>query len=227
MKKETEILNLIEQMNSLFNNIINAVKKDVLYYESAMKQLNTYIEIMEDEFATLYEISPINHVFTRIKTPESIAEKIKRKKLPLNIDGIESLSDIVGARIICDFVDNIYTVIDSIKNNQNIKVIKEKDYITNPKESGYRGYHMIIEIPISIGGILKNIKAEIQIRTLAMDLWAENEHKLNYKKKLINDSTKQKLKENADIIWNVDLSMNDLFKKNRKKMSHIDKLSLF
>lgn len=86
---------------------------------------------------------------------------------------------------------------------------------------------MIIEIPISIGGILKNIKAEIQIRTLAMDLLAENEHKLNYKKKLISDSTKQKLKENADIIWNVDLSMNDLFKKNRKKMSHIDKLSLF
>ena len=86
---------------------------------------------------------------------------------------------------------------------------------------------MIIEIPISIGEILKNIKAEIQIRTLAMDLWAENEHKLNYKKKLISDSTKQKLKENADIIWNVDLSMNDLFKKNRKKMSHIDKLSLF
>ena len=79
MKKETEILNLIEQMNNLFNNIINAVKKDVLYYESAMKQLNTYIEIMEDEFATLYEISPINHVSTRIKTPESIAEKLKEK----------------------------------------------------------------------------------------------------------------------------------------------------
>ena len=211
----------------MLNTIIKAVKKDVLYYESAMKQLNTYLDIMNSEFKSLYEINPINHIKTRIKSPESIAEKIKRKNLPLTSIGIDSLSDIIGARIICNFVDNIYTVVDSIRNNKNIKILNEKDYIKNPKESGYRGYHIIIEIPISIGGIIKNIKGEIQIRTLAMDLWAENEQKLNYKKKLISDSTKQKLKENVDIIWNVDLSMNDLFKKNRKKMSHIDKLSLF
>lgn len=213
----------------MISNLINDIKKDVLYYESAMKQLNTYIDIMQIEFKSLYEINPINHVTTRIKTPESIIGKIKRKKLPVNIESISSLNDIVGARIICNFVNNVYMVVDSIKNNQNIKVITEKDYIKNPKESGYRGYHIIIEIPISIGGILKNIKTEIQIRTLAMDLWAENEHKLNYKKKFIDAETKKELKENADIIWNVDVSMNKLFKKDKikKEYNRLYSLSLF
>lgn len=211
----------------MLNTIIKAVKKDVLYYESAMKQLNTYLDIMNSEFISLYEINPINHITTRIKSAESIAEKIKRKNLPLTSKGIDSLSDIIGARIICNFVDNIYTVVDSIKNNKNIKILNEKDYIKNPKESGYRGYHIIVEIPISIGGILKNIKGEIQIRTLAMDLWAENEHKLNYKKKYISDSTKKTLKANADVIWNVDVSMNDLYKENKIQKDFLINLSVF
>ena len=211
----------------MLNTIIKAVKKDVLYYESAMKQLNTYLDIMNSEFKSLYEINPINHIKTRIKSPESIAEKIKRKNLPLTSIGIDSLSDIIGARIICNFVDNIYTVVDSFRDNKNIKIINEKDYIKNPKESGYRGYQIIIEKPISIGGIIKNIKGEIQIRTLAMDLWAENEHKLNYKKKFISDSVKKSLKDNADVIWNVDVSMNDLYKENKMKNDFLSNLSVF
>lgn len=137
-------------------NIGNIVKKNVVYYESAMKQLKTYIDMINDEFTTMEQENPINYVKTRIKSADSILDKLIRKNM--NITKIEELSDIVGARIVVDFIDNIYVVLDKIKSNKNIKIIEEKDYIKKPKSSGYRGYHIIIEIPIYVEGNGKNIK---------------------------------------------------------------------
>ena len=111
------------------NQIIQLLKTNVLYYESAMKQLTTYIDILDNELKTLNGKTPINYVTTRVKKPESIIEKLKRKKLPLNMNSIDELTDIVGARIVVDFIDNIYVVIDKLKENKNIKIINEKDYI--------------------------------------------------------------------------------------------------
>lgn len=201
------------------NQIIQLLKTNVLYYESAMKQLTTYIDILDNELKTLNGKTPINYVTTRVKKPESIIEKLKRKKLPLNMNSIDELTDIVGARIVVDFIDNIYVVIDKLKENKNIKIINEKDYIKNHKDSGYRGYHIIIEIPTYVNGLMKNIKCEIQIRTLAIDSWASNEHKLNYKKSSIDQETKNILKETAEEIWNVDTKMNELYKKNKNDVN--------
>lgn len=134
-----------------------------------MKQLKTYLEILNTEISFLDIDNPINQVSTRIKSTESIILKLQRKNLPLTIESLNSLNDIVGARIVCDFLDNVYLVSDKLKNNKNIKIIEVKDYIKNPKNSGYRGIHLIIEIPVSIDGTLKNIRSEIQIRTVCMD----------------------------------------------------------
>jgi putative GTP pyrophosphokinase len=191
---------------------IKNFKKNLLYYEAAMKQLKTYLDILNDEINLLDIENPINHISTRIKSTESIIEKLERKNLPITIESTNFLNDIVGARIVCDFLDSVYLVSDKLKNNKNINVIEVKDYIKNPKESGYRGIHLIIEIPISIDGTLKSIRAEIQIRTVFMDSWASNEHKLCYKKREISKEIKKELRASADQAWKVDLSMNKLYK---------------
>ena len=174
-------------------------KKNLLYYEAAMKQLKTYLEILNTEISFLDIDNPINHVSTRIKSTESIILKLQRKNLPLTIESLNSLNDIVGARIVCDFLDNVYLVSDKLKNNKNIKIIEVKDYIKNPKNSGYRGIHLIIEIPVSIDGTLKNIRSEIQIRTVCMDSWASNEHKLNYKHVSTSKEVKDELRTKCTI----------------------------
>lgn len=199
------------------NNIRKIIEQEMLYYDSAMKQLNTLLDILSNEMKYLNDINPINHITTRIKSVKSIIEKFKRKQLPISKKSLEYLNDIVGARIVCGFIDDVYIVVNSLKNNKNLNIIECKDYIANPKDTGYRGYHIIIEIPISIDGVLKNIKGEIQIRTLAMDSWAANEHKLNYKKANHDLKSKKVLKDNAESIWNIDLSMNDLYK-NKKSI---------
>lgn len=205
-------------------NIGNIVKKNVVYYESAMKQLKTYIDMINDEFTTMEQENPINHVKTRIKSADSILDKLIRKNM--NITKIEELSDIVGARIVVDFIDNIYVVLDKIKSNKNIKIIEEKDYIKKPKSSGYRGYHIIIEIPIYVEGNGKNIKCEIQIRTLGIDTWASNEHKLNYKKEKVDEESKKVLKETAKEIWDVDLKLNELYRKRKNQNVSFEKVSI-
>lgn len=198
------------------------IKKYLLYYEASMKQLKTYLDILNDELNFLNSDNPISHISTRIKSKDSIIEKIKRKKLPLNLKGLSLINDIVGARIVCDFIDNVYLVASKITENQSIKVVEVKDYIKNPKKSGYRGIHIIVEIPVSIDGKLKNIRAEIQIRTLAMDSWASNEHKLNYKKCPLSEEVIEDLKMSADKVWQVELSMNKIYKMKNEQMINVD-----
>lgn len=126
-------------MTNKMKNQVKEFEKNVLYYEAARKQLDTYITTIYREFEVIENYNPINHIKTRIKTFESIVGKLKRKNKSISKEHIEELTDIVGARIIVDFVDNIYEIISKIKDNKNIKIIEEKDYIKNPKVSGYRG----------------------------------------------------------------------------------------
>ena len=165
-------------------------KKNLLYYEAAMKQLKTYLEILNTEISFLDIDNPINHVSTRIKSTESIILKLQRKNLPLTIESLNSLNDIVGARIVCDFLDNVYLVSDKLKNNKNIKIIEVKDYIKNPKENGYRSLHLIVAVPIFLQNEKREMKVEVQLRTIAMDFWASLEHKLRYKKDIPADKAK-------------------------------------
>ena len=197
---------------------IEEFEKNVLYYEAALKQLQTYITTINNEFEVIEDYNPINHIKTRIKIFESIIGKLKRKKLAISMKNIEKLTDIVGARIIVDFIENIYEIVGKIRQNKNIKIIEERDYIKKPKASGYKAYHLIISIPISIDGITKDIFCEIQIRTTAMDFWATTEHKLNYKSKNHTPEYKKKRIDTAKKVWDLDTSMNELYleEKNNK-----------
>lgn len=197
-------------MTNKFNNLNISLK----YYELAMYQLKTYLYILNNEVNLKNNERYVNYIVTRIKSIDSIIDKLKRKNMPLKEESLESLHDIVGARIVCKFIDDVYFILDKIKNNKNINILEIKDYIKKPKTSGYRGIHIIINIPITIDKITKNIKCEIQIRTLAMDSWATNEHIISYKKNHVPNFVKEQLRKNADLTWQIDKSMNDLSKYN-------------
>ena len=156
--------------------------KLMFFYKSALNQLEVQMKMIKDEYKILYNYDLIDHIDTRIKEPKSIIKKMEKKnyeKTYLNL--IEKINDIAGLRIVCNLKDDIFFIKDLIKQMPDIHVIKEKDYVTNPKESGYSSYHMIVEVPVRLSQKVVYVKCEIQIRTLAMDFWASFEHKVKYK----------------------------------------------
>lgn len=151
-------------------------------YNSALKEVGTKLEILNDEFKHVHSYNPIEHIKTRIKTPESIVKKLKRYGHEISIDNmIRYINDIAGVRLICSFTSDIYRLAAMIGNQSDLKVLTIKDYIKNPKDSGYKSYHMLVSVPIFLSDSVVNTKVEIQIRTIAMDFWASLEHKIYYK----------------------------------------------
>lgn len=151
-------------------------------YQSAMNQLLESLNYIKENLNDLYDHTVINTITSRIKTPTSIINKMKKKNLELNYENlIKNINDVAGLRIICPLKSDIYTVIDIIKQLPNITILKEKDYIAKPKRSGYSGYHIIVAVPVNYEGYEMLVKAEIQIRSMAMDFWATTEHKIKYK----------------------------------------------
>ncbi len=157
--------------------------KTVMFlYNSALKAISTKIEILNNEFIHIYNYNPIEHIKSRLKTPESIVKKLKRDGREVSIDNmIEHLNDIAGIRIICSFTSDIYRIADMISRQADITVLNIKDYIKNPKPNGYKSYHMVVTVPIYLSEGPVDTKVEIQIRTIAMDFWASLEHKIYYK----------------------------------------------
>lgn len=154
----------------------------ILVYNAALRQIQTKMEILNDEFQHVHQYNPIEHIKARIKTPESIVKKLKRDGKESTIQNmIEYVNDIAGIRIICSFSSDIYRIADMIKEQGDIRVLTTKDYITYPKASGYKSYHMIITVPVYLSDRIVDTKVEIQIRTVAMDFWASLEHKIHYK----------------------------------------------
>lgn len=154
----------------------------MLIYNSALKEMGTKVEILNDEFQHVHQYNPIEYVKTRLKTPESIVKKLKRYGYEDSIQNmIEYCNDIAGIRIVCSFTSDIYRLAEMIGKQSDITVISIKDYIKNPKPSGYKSYHMIVTIPIFLSDRMVDTKVEIQIRTIAMDFWASLEHKIYYK----------------------------------------------
>ena len=157
--------------------------KSVMFlYKSALSAINTKIEILNNEFVHVYNYNPIEHVKSRLKTPESIVKKLKSDGREVSIENmIEYLNDIAGIRIICSFTSDIYQIADMIAKQSDVTVLNIKDYIKYPKPNGYKSYHMVVTIPIYLTDGPVETKVEIQIRTVAMDFWASLEHKLYYK----------------------------------------------
>lgn len=193
---------------------IDSWKEVTLVYSAALRQIETKMEILNDEFQHVHQYNPIEHIKARIKTPESIVKKLKRNGYESTIDNmVKYINDIAGIRIICSFTSDIYRIADMISEQRDIKVIAVKDYITFPKASGYKSYHMIVTVPVYLSDRTVDTKVEIQIRTVAMDFWASLEHKIHYKfEGDAPEHIKNELVECAKLVADLDarmLSLND------------------
>jgi len=186
----------------------------MLLYNSALKEVGTKLEILNDEFQHIHQYNPIEHIKSRIKSPESIVRKLRNKGLESTIDNmVQYVNDIAGIRVICSFTSDIYRIAEMLSNQSDLKVLSVKDYIENPKESGYKSYHMIVSVPIYLSDSVVDTKVEVQIRTVAMDFWASLEHKMNYKfEKNAPEHIKRQLYECAQMVSALDdmmLSLNE------------------
>jgi len=210
-----------EQQNNLFMTLNSSLvtkekididsikfKKIMFLYESALRTMNLNIELLRDELKLFSNYEPIEYIKTRIKKPSTIIEKLTRRNYSLTYeDMFMHISDIAGLRIVCNFKKDIYYLVERLENIEGIKVISKKDYLQKPKSSGYMSYHMIVEVPVRISDGMVFMKVEIQIRTLAMDFWANIEHKLKYKNDEITKRQSNNLVKYAKVINNIDDNM--------------------
>ena len=188
---------------------IDQWKSLMFLYSSALKEINVKIEILNNEFIQIYNYNPIEHVKSRLKTPESIVKKLKRMGAEVNVVNMtEKISDIAGIRIICSFTSDIYQLADMISRQTDGTVLYIKDYIKNPKPNGYKSYHMVVTIPVYLTDGPVETKVEIQIRSVAMDFWASLEHKIAYKfEGNAPEGLLRELKECADVVDMLDKKM--------------------
>ena len=186
----------------------------LMMYESAIKQVTTKFEILEDEFSSRHRRNPIETISSRIKDPLSIAEKLQRKGLAVTMDNMVSkLYDIAGIRVTCPFISDVYHVTQMLLQQDDVELIEMKDYIRNPKKSGYRSLHVIVKVGVYFSDMKREIPVEIQIRTIAMDFWAALEHQLHYKKDYkMPDDISSELRSIADTINDTDKRMQGLAK---------------
>lgn len=184
-----------------------------MVYRSAIREISTKLEILNDEFQSLHERNPIHTMSSRVKSPKSIVEKLGRKGYPISVDSaVENLNDIAGVRVVCPYIEDIYAVSQLLKSQDDLEVLRTTDYIKNPKPSGYRSLHIVVKVPIFLSDHKQPVKVEVQIRTIAMDFWASLEHQLRYKSasKVVPEVTAAALKECADTIAETDRKMQDI-----------------
>ena len=188
---------------------VDSWKTIMFLYNAALKEVGTKLEILNDEFHPVHQYNPIEHIKTRIKTPESIVKKLKRYGYETSIENmVKYINDIAGVRLICSFTSDIYRLAEMIGNQSDLKVLSIKYYIKNPKDSGYKSYHMLVAVPIYLSDSVVETKVEIQIRTIAMDFWASLEHKIYYKLEgHAPDYISEGLKECSDIVSALDEKM--------------------
>ncbi|MDO4313574.1 MAG: GTP pyrophosphokinase family protein [Eubacteriales bacterium] len=188
---------------------VDSWKTVMFLYTAAIKEVGTKLDILNDEFQHVHRYNPIEHIKTRIKTPESIVKKLKRNGHETSIENmVKYVNDIAGVRLICSFTSDIYKLAEMIGNQSDLKVLSIKDYIKNPKASGYKSYHMLVSVPIFLSDSVVDTKVEIQIRTIAMDFWASLEHKIYYKfEGNAPEYISKDLRECADMVATLDDKM--------------------
>ena len=187
-------------------------KEFMMMYSSAIKEIRTKFEILNDDLSVTYNRNPIEMIKSRIKTPDSIVNKMHRKGLEITMNSlIYNIEDVAGVRVICSFIDDIYEVANMLVSQDDVTLISVKDYIKNPKPNGYRSYHMIVEIPVFFANRRQNIKVEVQLRTIAMDFWASLEHGMKYKRKIEgSERIVAELKDCAEKICEIDRKMQEI-----------------
>jgi putative GTP pyrophosphokinase len=184
------------------------------YYKCALLEVETKFKVLDEEFSFLHERNPIDSIKTRIKSFNSIRKKLRQNQFPLTIESLEhNIHDIAGIRIICPFIDDIYMLTNCFLSQDDVILLEKKDYIAQPKKNGYRSLHLIIEIPIFLNSEKRPVKVEIQLRTIAMEFWANLEHRLRYKKdidKNLADELSIELSDCAKMIAELDLRMKNI-----------------
>lgn len=221
MSEQQELLKKLEITLSstdieVITDSFNEIKELMTFYSCAIMEVETKFKVLNERFKLSIDRNPIDSIHTRLKTLDSIAAKLKRKGLSLSARDIEqNLSDVAGVRVICSFVDDIYMLADCLISQDDVTVLKIKDYIKNPKDNGYRSLHLIVQIPIFLDTEKRNMTVEVQLRTIAMEFWANLEHQLRYKKNLslqLLRSTSRELRECARISAALDRRMQDVKK---------------
>lgn len=184
----------------------------LMRYEAALREVRTKLEILNDELSLKGYENPIINIISRRKKTVNIIEKLKRQGDPLTLESIqENLNDVAGIRVICSFIDDIYDVANMLVSQDDVTLVRVKDYIQNPKENGYRSYHMIIEVPIFFSNEKRPMRVEVQIRTVAMDFWASLEHRMKYKQDIVNaDEIIEELRSCAETIAETDARMMEI-----------------
>ncbi|MFF2482979.1 GTP pyrophosphokinase family protein [Paenibacillus sp. NPDC058071] len=195
-----------------FRRLKNELTRFIMLYKFGLRELETKIEILQEEFQLLHEYNPIEHTNSRVKSPESIFNKLYRKNCELSLPSIRSnVRDIAGLRITCSFVSDIYKIRDMLSRQADLTITEEKDYIHDPKPNGYRSLHLIVEVPVFMSDSQESVCVEVQIRTIAMDFWASLEHKIFYKyDKAVPIGLLEELKEAADSAAALDQKMERL-----------------
>ena len=210
--------NVIEIPDSFLNEAAR-FREMMMMYMCAIREVKTKLEVLNDDLAIKNQRNPIQMIKSRVKKPASIVEKLKRRGHPVSVNSIvEHLDDVAWVRVICSFVDDIYTSAEMLARQDDVNVLMVKDYIRSPKVNGYRSYHMIIEIPVFFSDRKQKIRVEVQIRTIAMDFWASLDHQMKYKKNL-DDSGEisEELKECAEVIAQTDMRMLNIRRKIEEK----------
>ncbi|MFB5195338.1 GTP pyrophosphokinase family protein [Neobacillus sp. KR4-4] len=200
---------LAQQQMIKLRNMKNELIRFSLMYKFGLDEMNTKINILKEEFIHIHEYNPIEHTNSRLKSPESILKKMHAKNLSFSLESIkENIKDIAGIRIVCPFITDVYKISQIIENQQDVELVKRKDYIKNPKPNGYQSLHLIIKIPVFMSDKVEMVFVELQIRTIAMDFWASLEHKIYYKyDKEIPERIKNDLKEAALSASELDFKM--------------------
>ncbi|MCM3627934.1 GTP pyrophosphokinase family protein [Paenibacillus glycanilyticus] len=204
-------MNLLSSV-SQFQQLKQLITRFMMTYKFALDEMETKIEILKEEFQMLHDYNPIEHTKSRLKSPESIMNKLVRKNLDISLPSIkENIRDIAGLRITCSFIKDIYLISDMLQRQSDLKVLEVKDYIKQPKPNGYQSLHMLIEVPVFLSDRVERVCIEVQIRTIAMDFWASLEHKIFYKyNAAVPDSLVQELKAAAESVTALDRQMERL-----------------
>lgn len=212
MEEKRPTADTIEEAIHRIGDGVDSWKRVILIYNAALKEIGTKLEILNEEFQHVHSYNPIEHIKSRIKAPDSIVKKLKRRGYESTVENmVKYVNDIAGVRVICSFTSDIYRIADMLASQSDINVVSIKDYIKNPKESGYKSYHMIVTLPIFLSDGAVQTKVEIQIRTVAMDFWASLEHKINYKfSDNVPEYIKRDLRSCAEMVSDLDAKMMDL-----------------
>lgn len=207
-----------KDIKTLVKSYTTPYKELMGYYKCALMEVETKFNVLNEELSLKYDRNPIESIKTRIKSPDSILEKLNRKNFPISVESIESnIDDVAGIRVICSHPSDIYQLEQAFLKQDDVTLITKKDYIMNPKPSGYRSLHLIVEIPIFLHDKKKNMKVEVQLRTIAMDWWASLEHKIRYKKDLPNiEYFEKELLDCAKLSAELDSRMENLLEKSRE-----------